>query len=69
MTGPSAHTVFGSFGNGQQQAPVTEQQAPGTQQPAPVTQQQALSLTQDRHGIAQTNQPLKDKMPTMNDQQ
>ena len=72
VTGPSAQQVFGSFGNGQQQAPVTQQQAPVTQQQAPVTQQQApvnLILTPAGQGIAPTIEALKSMMPTMNDQQ
>ncbi|UIB81276.1 hypothetical protein [Flyfo podovirus Tbat2_2] len=83
VTGPSAQSVFGAFGNGQQQAPVTQQQAPVTQQQAPVTQQQApvtqqqapvtqqqaLSLTPAGQGIAPTIEALKAMMPTMSEQQ
>ena len=55
VTGPSAQSVFGAFGNGQQQAPVT--------------QQQALSLTPAGQGIAPTVEALKAMMPTMSEQQ
>ena len=58
VTGPSAQQVFGAFGNGQQQAPVTQQQAPVN-----------LILTPAGQGIAQSVEALKNMMPTMSDDQ